>query len=70
MKTTLLTLTLLALLTGCSSVLSKSDEQLNIESCIEDYMDTATYPTDMDELDSIDYLASKARAHCDALYGE
>jgi len=46
-----------------------TSEQLNIESCIEDYMDSAYYPTDMDDMNAIDYIANEARAHCDALYG-
>ena len=39
-----------------------------IANCVEDYMDTAEYPTDMSDTEAIDYIADLAVEYCEAKY--
>lgn len=68
---TLTTLLIILSLTACGQVQEEVREYTTSEliaNCVEDYMDTAEYPMDMDEMGAIDYIADQAIEYCETKY--
>jgi len=71
---TILTITITLLINACGSTTISIQEPAtnithseSIANCTEDYMDNATYPTDMSDMDSIDYVADEALYYCESV---